>query len=167
MTGRNREPVESTGPDDTDVVLATISETIRTGRVPDLSGISSEETRQELSAILENLAATRQFALAMAQGDLSLDLAARGHMAGSLKSLQASLRHLTWQAEQIAGGDLTQRVHFMGDFSASFNAMVEHLERDERERNEREAELRRINDALAAEIAERKKAEEGLRLAHR
>lgn len=46
----------------------------------------------------------------------------------SFKSLQSSLRHLTWKTQQIAAGDFTQRVDFMGDFSAAFNSMTQQLE---------------------------------------
>ncbi len=45
----------------------------------------------------------------------------------SIKSLQASLRHLTWTTQQIARGDYDQRVSFMGDFSEAFNAMTQQL----------------------------------------
>ncbi len=44
-----------------------------------------------------------------------------------LKNLQANLRHLTWKTQQIAGGDLTQTVDFMGDFSVAFNQMTQQL----------------------------------------
>ena len=46
----------------------------------------------------------------------------------SLKNLQANLRHLTWKTQQIAGGDFTQQVDFMGDFSVAFNSMVSQLQ---------------------------------------
>ena len=42
----------------------------------------------------------------------------------SLKNLQANLRHLTWKTQQIAGGDFSQKVDFMGDFSIAFNSMA-------------------------------------------
>ena len=48
-------------------------------------------------------------------------------LASSLKSLHASLRHLTWQTQQVAKGDYTQRIDFMGDFSDAFNSMVVQL----------------------------------------
>ena len=38
--------------------------------------------------------------------------------------LHSSLMHLTWQAGEVAKGDYSQRVDFMGDFSEAFNAMV-------------------------------------------
>ncbi|MFZ5810557.1 MAG: diguanylate cyclase [Thermodesulfobacteriota bacterium] len=73
------------------------------------------------------LAAERAFAARLAEGDLSGDLAARGYLAGSLKTLQANLRHLAWQASRVAEGDFSQRVDFMGEFSRAFNAMVGRL----------------------------------------
>jgi PAS domain S-box-containing protein len=45
----------------------------------------------------------------------------------SLKNLHASLRHLTWTTQQIAKGDISRKVDFMGDFSAAFNRMTGQL----------------------------------------
>jgi signal transduction histidine kinase len=155
-------------PEGLEDILKAIEETIRDGHLPDRLEITAgEDTRKKLQAILDDLIATQQFALAMARGDLSQDLAVKGQTAGSLKSLQASLRHLTWQAGQIADGDLNQRVHFMGEFSDSFNAMVQHLADNEIHRNLREEELRSLNVSLTSEITERKNVEEALRLANR
>lgn len=39
-------------------------------------------------------------------------------LASQLKNLQASLKHLTWQTQQIAKGDFSQKVDFMGDFQS-------------------------------------------------
>jgi len=163
----SREP-SSEPREDVSTMLQAIEDTFRDGCIPDgLVFPANEEIKKKLAEILADIVATQQFALAMAQGDLSLDLVAKGHMAGSLKALQSNLRHLTWQAGQIAGGDLSQRVHFMGDFAASFNAMVEHLAEDEINRNAREEEFRRVNAALYGEVAERKKVEDALRQAHK
>ena len=64
----------------------------------------------------------------LARGDLSFE-APKGKMLilQSLKNLQASLRHLTWTTQQIATGDFSREVDFMGDFSAAFNSMTEKL----------------------------------------
>ncbi len=59
-----------------------------------------------------------------AAGDLGCQITKKGFLPGSIKALQASLNHLTWQTKMIASGDFTQRVDFMGDFSESFNSMV-------------------------------------------
>jgi diguanylate cyclase (GGDEF)-like protein len=64
----------------------------------------------------------------IAQGDLNTNPLSPGNeVASGLKSLQASLRHLTWQTQQIAKGDYKQRVSFMGEFSEALNHMVEQL----------------------------------------
>jgi len=61
----------------------------------------------------------------LAQGELDLQpLASRMAVAQALKTLQANLRHLTWKTQQVAAGDLTQQVDFLGDFSRAFNSMT-------------------------------------------
>ena len=71
----------------------------------------------------------KELAQTLARGDLSGKPPSPGNeIASSLKSLQASLRHLTWQTQQIARGDYQQHVTFMGDFSTAFNTMIHLLE---------------------------------------
>ena len=169
MTDRHTTRKSPRKPHDaTTAVLKEIEAAIMDGRVSgDGLRPDDEESRQRMEEILSGIMATQQFALAMANGDLSLDLAAKGYLAGSLKTLQSSLRHLTWQAGQIARGDFGQQVHFMGDFSASFNAMVKHLAQDEIDRARREQELRSANTALMQEIAEHRRTEDALKLTNR
>ncbi len=66
----------------------------------------------------------RAFAETMAGGDLSASCPRGNQLVAPLKSLQASLRHLTWQTERVAAGDLNQQVEFMGDYSLAFNSMI-------------------------------------------
>jgi len=73
-----------------------------------------------------------------------------------LKTLQAGLRHLTWQTQMIAQGDFSHRVDFMGEFSDAFNAMVVRLEASVHD-------LNRTNQELLHEIEERKRIEAALR----
>ena len=69
-----------------------------------------------------------ELAQALARGDLNVRLPpSDNEMAAPLKSLHASLKHLTWQSQQVAKGDYMQRVDFMGDFSDAFNTMIEQL----------------------------------------
>ena len=69
-----------------------------------------------------------EFASALAKGDLSvLAPPPENELAAPLKSLQANLKHLTWQSQQVAKGDYKQRVDFMGEFADAFNTMVEQL----------------------------------------
>ncbi len=64
----------------------------------------------------------------LSNGDLDFE-APRGHnpFLNSLKSLQASLKNLTWITQQISKGDFTHQVSFMGDFSVAFNKMTQQL----------------------------------------
>ena len=77
------------------------------------------------------------FANALTRGELHVEAPRNNEIAATLKSLHASLRHLTWQTKQVAKGDYSQRVAFMGEFSDSFNMMVEQLaERQKKLENE-------------------------------
>ncbi|MDR0434362.1 MAG: diguanylate cyclase [Gracilibacteraceae bacterium] len=104
----------------------------------------------------------RALAKALANGDLAAALPSPGNeMAAPLKSLHASLRHLTWQTNQVARGDYKQRVDFMGEFADSFNMMVEQLQENrvalinEMEKSDRKAlELEQSNSLFAAITAE-------------
>jgi len=73
----------------------------------------------------------------IAAGNLTATIDKHNYLAMPLKELQANLRHLTWQAQQVAKGDFSQRVHFMGDFADSFNAMIMALNDQETLRQER------------------------------
>jgi sigma-B regulation protein RsbU (phosphoserine phosphatase) len=65
---------------------------------------------------------------AMSRGELDLSVpAGKMHLIQSFKNLHANLRHLTWKTQQIADGDLSQQVDFMGDFSTAFNRMTHQL----------------------------------------
>ena len=79
--------------------------------------------------------------MALSNGDLSSTLRIGGMLAGSLKNLQASLRHLTWQTQMVAQGDFTQRIDFLGDFSLAFNTMVDSLRIARNQLKQHEAEL--------------------------
>ncbi|MFT5699657.1 MAG: HD-GYP domain-containing protein (c-di-GMP phosphodiesterase class II) [Desulforhopalus sp.] len=63
-----------------------------------------------------------------ANGQFKTEITSKTPVAQAAKSLQATMRHLTWQTAQVAEGDFTQRVGFLGDFSSSFNWMVEQLD---------------------------------------
>ena len=91
----------------------------------------------EFSAFSEALAQ-------MAQGELhTRAVASRMAVVQSLKTLHSNLRHLTWKTQQVADGDLEQKVDFMGDFSTAFNSMTQQL-KDSREQ------LLKLNEQLEA-----------------
>jgi len=69
-----------------------------------------------------------EFANALMRGDLSVSPPPpENELAAPLKSIQANLKHLTWQSQQVAKGDYKQRVDYMGEFADAFNTMVEQL----------------------------------------
>jgi len=81
-----------------------------------------------LMYIAHCLAQYYEFANALAKGDLSIQAPPpENELASPLKSLHASLKHVTWQSQQVAKGDYKQRVDFMGEFADAFNTMVEQL----------------------------------------
>ncbi|MFZ5808521.1 MAG: sensor domain-containing diguanylate cyclase [Chloroflexota bacterium] len=120
---------------------------------------SDEFDAAQFSELELTLLELRQFLLALAKGDLSHPLTVKGVMAGALKTLQANLRHLTWQTQQVAQGDFSQRVEFMGEFSVAFNEMVAQLEAITNELQTQQDELIRRNDSLIYEVSERERAE--------
>lgn len=85
------------------------------------------------------------FAEALSRGDLRVaPPPPENELAAPLKSLQASLRHLTWQTQQVAKGDYKQQVDFMGEFSDAFNTMVTQLaDRQQKLEDEIKISLRR------------------------
>lgn len=86
---------------------------------------------------------------ALSKGDLNVPVPSRGNdIAAPLKSLHASLKHLTWQAQQIAQGDYNQRVDFMGEFSHAFNTMTEQLAEREYALNEKIVQIQRKSSSL-------------------
>lgn len=116
-----------------DTRLADILAGLSQGRIP--RAIDDDlPCREELEELCRYHRSMAEFAAMLAVGELSPEVPRTGGMlSGSLKALHANMRHLTWQAKQVAGGDLTQRVDFMGEFSDAFNTMVENLERDRHE----------------------------------
>lgn len=76
-------------------------------------------------------------------------------LAGGLKELHSALRHLTWQANQVANGDYSQCVNFLGDFSTSFNQMIRQLA-------ERESKLKVQSRMLTESVELMKSVMDGL-----
>jgi signal transduction histidine kinase/CheY-like chemotaxis protein len=69
----------------------------------------------------------------LAHGQLDHELESKILFLAPFKQLQAHLRHLTWQTEQIAKGNFNIHVEFMGDFSKAFNSMVASLDKAQKE----------------------------------
>ncbi len=128
---------------------------------------SSYTSIESLQHLYTDLIMLRDFLYAASNGDLSMEITQRGYIAGTIKALQANLKHLTWQTKMVASGDFSQRVEFMGEFSESFNTMVTQLDGTLKELIGKEKELSRTNEELLKEIAIREKTEKALRESER
>lgn len=96
--------------------------------------------------IEENLLDLRNALNSMGKGDLSYTIRGKGHVLGGVKNLQAALRTLTWKTKNIALGDFSQDVDFLGDFSIAFNSMVKQLEQSTNALKESEMRHRLLAD---------------------
>jgi two-component system, cell cycle response regulator len=95
-----------------------------------------------LSELTTLLAEARDFVISLSQGTLEREPPSQNHLISGLKQLQANLRHLTWQTKQIAAGDLSQHVDFLGEFSIAFNTMIAALS----EKRQAEEKLRYVSN---------------------
>lgn len=78
----------------------------------------------------------RYYSTELSNGNLSVPFPDEYNvLCENLKNLQENLNHLTWQAQQVAKGDYSQHVTYLGEFSAAFNDMTGQL-------SQREAQLR-------------------------
>ncbi|MBM4284127.1 MAG: hypothetical protein FJ128_02605 [Deltaproteobacteria bacterium] len=108
---------------------------LRTGKAPPAIPIPEDlpdnEIRQLITFVNRFLAEFAIYSEAMAQlaqGELNTPpMMSKMAVVHSFKALQSNLKHLTWKTQQIAAGDLEQKVDFMGDFSTAFNRMTQQL----------------------------------------
>ncbi len=109
---------------------------------------------RELRRFGERFAEARVFANALAAGDLAAPPPSAGNeLADPLMKLHSSLSHLTWQAQQVALGDYSQRMGFMGEFSTAFNDMIERLAKRQGALESSRLEAERANRAKSAFLA--------------
>jgi adenylate cyclase len=124
-------------------LIDKITETIhnlRTGKVPlpihipdDLPDNEIRQLLTFMNRFLVEFAIFTESMAQIAQGELDTrPMTGRMAVSHSFKALQSNLKHLTWKTQQIAAGDLEQKVDFMGDFSIAFNTMTRQL-KDSRE----------------------------------
>lgn len=99
-----------------------------------------------IAKLTASLREAQDFISCLSQGKLDVEPPPRNHLISQFKQLQANLRHLTWQTQQIAAGDLNQRVDFLGEFSAAFNTLIGALR--EKEKAEEEVRYLSVRDPL-------------------
>jgi PAS domain S-box-containing protein len=87
-----------------------------------------DELRNELLNLAQKYLENHEFIINLSAGNLEMEAPRKNRMADPYKELQANLRHLVWQTHEIAKGDYNQHIDFLGDFSESFNTLVEALQ---------------------------------------
>ncbi len=131
---------------DSDILIQQIRNIVRNKPLTEEIKLSSEENvdlQDAMDYLSTCLLECNIFLNHLRLGDLDVQPPGRHNFfAGSLKELHAALRHLTWQANQVANGDYNHKVSFLGDFSTSFNQMIQQLD-------EREAQLKKQSDMLS------------------
>jgi diguanylate cyclase (GGDEF)-like protein len=85
------------------------------------------EQAEMLNRLIGSYNEAHPFLMALSRGDLNVPPPAGNPLIAPFKKLHANLRHLTWQTQQIVAGDLSQKVEFLGDYSAAFNKLIEAL----------------------------------------
>jgi len=110
------------------------------GRIPDkvdtgdIGDKSKENLARRLNQLIDFMQEIHDFIVPLSKGEIEEIRCSRDNfLASPFKELHSRLLHLTWQAEQVAKGDYSQRVDFMGDFSEAFNSMIVSLDNRERQ----------------------------------
>ncbi|MBN2232928.1 MAG: hypothetical protein JW781_08950 [Deltaproteobacteria bacterium] len=109
------------------------------GNIPeeiDLGRIDDEGERKLaniLNKLIEFMREVHDFIIPLSNGELAdIKVSPKNFFGSPFKELHSRLLHLTWQAKQVATGDFSQRVDFMGDFSEAFNSMIVSLDEHEK-----------------------------------
>ncbi|MDQ7781641.1 MAG: SpoIIE family protein phosphatase [Desulfomonilaceae bacterium] len=100
------------------------------------------------NSLIEAFADAHDFVTALGQGNLDVHVPPRNLLISPYKQLHSNLRHLTWQTQQVAKGDLSQRVDFLGEFSEAFNSMIDSL----KEKKRAEHALKEANSKIMASM---------------
>lgn len=108
---------------------------IKKGRIPQPVELPADYPENEFKQLVDyvdgfisDYASFATSITGISRGELDIALPKGGMcVLQALKNLHANLRHLTWKAQQIAKGDFSQQVDFMGEFSVAFNSMTRQL----------------------------------------
>jgi len=89
----------------------------------------------------------------LAQGSIDVPLPPRSnYLAMGLKVIHSQLMHINWQAEQIAAGDYTQSIDFMGEFGKTFNWAISSIKKQREEFESDRAMMLNLFDSLTFTI---------------
>lgn len=159
---------KTAGVADAGEITSHIKKLLMGGKTPELT--PELERTPGVREIHDYLVGLRRQLGEYARGDFTSEVRLRGTMAGLVKAIQANMRHLLWQMKQVESGAFEQRIDYMGEFSQTFNNMVEQLDNALTSLREKEAELLAITQELRNEVEKRgaalaavKKSEETFR----
>lgn len=109
------------------------------GNIPepiDLDKIIDEGERNlanKLNQFITFMQEIHDFIIPLSKGKLfEIKCSPKNFLSSPFKELHSRLLHLTWQAKEVANGDYSQRVDFMGEFSEAFNNMIVSLDNNEK-----------------------------------
>lgn len=133
-------------------VLAELQKGLDPGPIqrPDQVDAQTTQLVECVDGLVHTQVQANEYLRALGQGRLDVSSPRGNHLASPIKQLHAGLRHLTWQTQQIAKGDLSQNVDFLGDFSTAFNEMISALRDKQRLQKELEEAKQRAEDASRA-----------------
>ncbi len=125
---------------DSDLLFEYLRSILYETQKPEIDPETMEPELQKLAKGLQFLDHAvwemKAYSANLAKGNLSVVPPPRDNfLCENLKGIHANLNHLTWQAKQVAKGDYSQTVSYLGEFSAAFNSMTDQL-------RERETELK-------------------------
>jgi len=118
---------------------------------PDLAALDPpyEKLGQGLEVLQGWVEEMRTYSADLSKGCLSgIPPSRENPLCMNLKNLHASLNHLTWQAKQVAAGDYSQKVSYLGEFSDAFNVMITQLRERENQLKAEKAEIEKQADVL-------------------
>jgi hypothetical protein len=112
------------------LLQGNIPEEIDTAKITGEGELNLANMLNQLITFMQEI---HDFIIPLSKGELAEIKMSRKNFFGSpFKELHSRLIHLTWQANQVANGDFSQRVDFMGDFSEAINNMVVSLDKNEK-----------------------------------
>ncbi|MFI3250631.1 MAG: diguanylate cyclase [Eubacteriales bacterium] len=126
--------------EDLDVVFAQIKDIVMNKPIRQRLANPTEEEEKIQDALLylsSCLNENNEFLSHLNQGSLNFPAPGRRNfLASGLKELHAIMQHIVWQAQQVAEGDYSQRMDYLGEFSNAFNTMTEQLREREQKLQE-------------------------------
>jgi signal transduction histidine kinase len=112
------------------LLQGNIPERIDVGKIEDERERHLAEMLNQLITFMQEI---HDFIIPLSKGELAeIEISRKNFFGSPFKELHSRLLHLAWQANQVANGDYSQRVDFMGDFSEAFNNMVDALKTHEK-----------------------------------